>query len=515
MKTSRLSACLCLIGLLRAGTPSGVMAAPPPPDWVVNNGIAAAYPGDRFVCGWGMAEGTSAAQRREDAEKRALADLSSRFMARIHSELLSQTEEDNRKVSGAFRNTISLETRLTLLNTRVEHWADDAHKRAFALAVMEIQPAVKNYNTRIGDTLQRLQGLVADARRAEERGDVALALKCYRQMLPLFIELGEARTVVKLLGGTPAGENLEWTYERIEGEIGKLLTVRIASLKGAAEALAEQLALQARFPHPTCVFPLTYRDTDFASEFSAYFRPLLEGALATRTAVIPPDRAAGVKSLNLTGTYWTRGTNGDQVEIQVCVADARTGARLAAATVLIPETVFKSEGITPVPRNFRQALADTGVISAGDVIPGALGLEVWTSRGREHLLFKEGDTFQIMVRVNKPSHLQAIYHMANGVRLLLYNNLYIDAAKVNRVFTLPDTFTVCPPLGVERLQIFARTAEFEEAPVTTATFDGETYPNVFTADIKQHTARMRGIKVAANQPVENADRAITLTTVKP
>ncbi len=201
-----------------------------------------------------------------------------------------------------------------------------------------------------------------------------------------------------------------------------------------------------------------------------------------------------------------------RVRSAVFITSLKNGSKRAAASIKLPEAVVENEGVELLPRNFKQAMEDSRVFLKQDVIPGSLSLDVWTSKGNKNLLFKENEETEIFVRTNKPCYLQMIYHMANGVRLLLYNNLYIDISKVNQVYTMPDNFYFAPPLGIERLQIFSSTENFGNVRTKTATFDGELYKDVFDEDFKDYTVAMRGMK-KKKMGKQVAEKILTITTI--
>jgi hypothetical protein len=105
-----------------------------------------------------------------------------------------------------------------------------------------------------------------------------------------------------------------------------------------------------------------------------------------------------------------------------------------------------------------------------------------------------------------------LYHLANGPRILLFDNHYVDVSKVNRAYTLPKKFRVAPPFGVERLQVFASEKEFPPVATGLAVFDGQEYTNVLREDIKELVARSRGLVEDGEAVI--VDRVVTMTTVR-
>ena len=491
------------------------------PDWVDNNGISIQYPNSVYITGFGIGEDESPSDRRSLAEQYALSDISSRFIVKIQSELQSILQ--NSEKAGFYsdvRSSVSTETQLKMFNVDVNHYDDRRHKRSYALAVMEIEPAVINYSSHLKELLEKISGYVKAAETSEQIGDIKQAVANYRKTFPLFIEYGETRTIILLLQSRSLSEltdetlsGLPVTSTEVETRINKVMS-EIASVRAAAVSLADQLNAQTDRKLCIEVFPLTYRDTDFSSEFSSYFLPLLETELTPYFTVVSRNTSrsnVSQASNVLAGTYWAEG-EGNDVRVLTYITDIRTGSKNAAATVTIKRDVVEKEGIELLPLNFKQAMEDSRIFLAKDVIPGTLSLEVWTSKGSKKLIYKENEETEIFVRTNKSCYLQVLYHMANGVRLLLYNNYYLGISTANQVVTLPDTFYFAPPLGVERLQVFANTGKFGKVDVAESVFDGEKYDNVLAEDFAVHTRGIRGIK-KKEPKMEIAEKIITITTL--
>ena len=90
------------------------------------------------------------------------------------------------------------------------------------------------------------------------------------------------------------------------------------------------------------------------------------------------------------------------------------------------------------------------IFGEDELIGSQLQIEVWTDRGSDNLYFEEGAEVTLSVRLYQPAYVQLAYHLANDMRALLYENYYVDQAKVNHVVTLPDTFLKWPSHWVLR-----------------------------------------------------------------
>ena len=82
------------------------------------------------------------------------------------------------------------------------------------------------------------------------------------------------------------------------------------------------------------------------------------------------------------------------------------------------------------------------------------------NKGSQNLLYTEGETMKVFVRVNREAYIRLLYILADGRRTLLHDSYYIDQSKVNRVVEIPDEFECAPPFGAELLVVAARTEKF-------------------------------------------------------
>ena len=496
------------------------------PDWVKNCETSHKYPSGLYMTGCGIAEDKSIETRKGNAESYAKAELSRQFLQTIKNEVYSSERVNAGKATAEYRNVVTSVTQLNLRGVKTE-WYDDRKKKiSYAVASMEIESAIKDYSRHIEGVIFELQTLIDNANKLEDQGKLKEAINVYKKTFPFFMQAGEAHMMLNILKrASPFAANSSvsspaLSMSEIEVKISSLISGETSSIRDAAFSLAEQFKSQVSDKRKVLIVPLNYRDTDFGSQFANYFLPVLQGELTPEFSVVTQQPKRGVESeIELSsprfdgyirGSYWEEG---DDLKIMATLSELRDGSIIGTASTTIPLTLLKDKNIEYKPVNMLELMEDTRLFLKKDVIPGELSLEVWTDKGNRNLIFKEGDETNVYVRVNKPCNLQVIYHMANGVRLLLYNNLYVDPSKVNRVYTLPDEFYFAPPLGVERLQIFASRKKFPDVETTSKTFDGELYEDVFAEDIKKYTAKMRGIRKKSGKP-ENTDVVLTITIVK-
>ena len=189
-------------------------------------------------------------------------------------------------------------------------------------------------------------------------------------------------------------------------------------------------------------------------------------------------------TLFLSGTYWE---NDDKITLRATLRDVETGEVKAGAVVAFDRGM---KTLNFKPQNYIQALIEQHAFAEGEFVSGGLQVEVWTNKGSDHLLYTEGETMTVSVRVNREAHLRLLYILADGRRTLLYDNYYIDQSKANRVVEIPSEFGCAPPFGAELLVVVARTEEFPS--IQTYVNDG--YLFLSAKDAGQAARDFRGMK---------------------
>jgi hypothetical protein len=139
---------------------------------------------------------------------------------------------------------------------------------------------------------------------------------------------------------------------------------------------------------------------------------------------------------------------------------------------------------------------------------GELQVEIITNKGKEGQIFSEGEMMKLFVRSNRECYLRFIYHLADGSKVLLLDNYYINRDKVNQVYELPYTFECAEPFGVETLQLNAQTQMFE--PLTTRAESGYEF---IQENTEQILVKTRGFKNKTGE-VLKAEEIVMFTTMK-
>merc|ERR1711916_368372 len=159
----------------------------------------------------------------------------------------------------------------------------------------------------------------------------------------------------------------------------------------------------------------------------------------------------------ITGTFWEEG---DKLRIISILREIETGKALASMEGAMSANLLAENNILIKPENFEEAYSELKVFTKDDVAGSQLIVDTWTNHGEENLIYTEGETMNVYVKVNKPCYIRFIYHTADGSKVLLLDNYYIDASNVNKVYQIPEEFECTAPFGVETLQVNAQSAKF-------------------------------------------------------
>ena len=488
-----LKGCVLFLTLFAASADRFTPAVAAPVDWVKTRGKSAQFPDDKFNVGFGMSasdKNMSAADKMAYARNMACRNLAQSITVKIQAEdtvkQFSSMVRGKEDLVDEFKSAVVARSDLNLDGIQFTDYTEGkASEPAYALAYLDRDAARSHYR---GKFTSKMKELVENQRVANDLlmvQKVAAAQNAYLKCNKLVAEIEEIILIRQLLGDvTPVNDADLKQIVDVKSKAQQVWEKAADSMEEAAEQLAVKIAGQEPPAGKLQVNALTLDDTYQYSRFSTRFRSLLEKAIQGRTKLSP-----------LIGE----------------VSKAATGEIVASATAHM-----KKSGAGDVelkPRNFLQALQDQKVFSTDEIVGGGLNLEVWSNKGVEGLALQDGEEVKICVRANKPCYVRFIYHLCTGERIIpdrLYLN-FISTELVNKVVTLPDTFTVCAPYGTECMQFFASTDQLPDIRLIKKRVGGEDY-DVLTDTLQQSNLQNRGIKKKQGE-VEIVERRIALTTV--
>ena len=505
------------------------------PDWVVNYGQSDKYDEQVYLTGFGEALGISR-ESKEIAQENARADLSQKVLVKIDSTVSNYQLEDGEETLQQFSTVTQSSSELQVMGLETLTYVRDSRKNpmSFALVYIERKKLAKLYQAEKKRLTSQILQLITLAENQDN--PKYTSVQYYYQTWPLLDKLAEVQTILFSVSGTRifsdlasqdlADQPLILNKSQINRRIQQLSLHSIDNLDDVAGAIQFQLYQQFDLQHQQLlVQPFFYQDTRLSSRFARYFKQLLEGKLENS---IQPHREFQAKSVNyekdmavsadadyiITGSYWEKE---DNVQILAFCRSVQTGEIRASANVDFKRGMLKSS-LNLKPDNFEKIMSQQLAFEQEVIDSGQLKLEVWTDRGKNALLYSQGELMKIYLRTNRPCYVRLLYILANGQKTLLVDNLQINLESVNRPLLVNDLleidFECTSPFGAEMIIGVARNYPFDT--IETTERDGYIF---IDTDNPKHLANItRGTKgfkrrKRNDESIQQTETKLILTTV--
>lgn len=505
------------------------------PDWVVNYGQSDKYDEQVYLTGFGEALGISR-ESKEIAQENARADLSQKVLVKIDSTVSNYQLEDGEETLQQFSTVTQSSSELQVMGLETLTYVRDSRKNpmSFALVYIERKKLAKLYQAEKKRLTSQILQLITLAENQDN--PKYTSVQYYYQTWPLLDKLAEVQTILLSVSGTRifsdlasqdlADQPLILSKSQINRRIQQLSLHSIDNLDDVAGAIQFQLYQQFDLQHQQLlVQPFFYQDTRLSSRFARYFKQLLEGKLENS---IQPHREFQAKSVNyekdmavsadadyiITGSYWEKE---DNVQILAFCRSVQTGEIRASANVDFKRGMLKSS-LNLKPDNFEKIMSQQLAFEQEVIDSGQLKLEVWTDRGKNALLYSQGELMKVYLRTNRPCYVRLLYILANGQKTLLVDNLQINLESINRPLLVNDLleidFECTSPFGAEMIIGVARNYPFDT--IETTERDGYIF---IDTDNPKHLANItRGTKgfkrrKRNDESIQQTETKLILTTV--
>lgn len=377
---------------------------------------------------------------RKEAKEESLADLTQNIQVEVKSEFSSIKTVKTRSFEETRNKVINLKSDLPILgvtyNLREE--VDGFLARAILdyVAVTLYENSLKNTREMIEKNIRVLANLKSNA---EKEGIL-------KETLAELDQYYKYRIVAQFLGSENIPE-IDLTKAEIKARISRLLQKADTLDFGARIAAAE-------FNEKNIyIFPPTTKDSREITEFASAVKDRLSVHMDT---VISPK----IADYFLTGRY--QALDGG-LELTYHLLDKGYNTVRTSVVSFLPAAYGKYE-TRPKTVDFDKLLK-TGIVVSKDLRPA-----ISTSMGTRDLLFKKGETFRLLAKMNTPGYFYLVVHTLKtaakysyavdlqegaGDRKFVY---YINADDVNKWVELGE-FEVVPPYGVETVQMMASTGD--------------------------------------------------------
>jgi hypothetical protein len=197
------------------------------------------------------------------------------------------------------------------------------------------------------------------------------------------------------------------------------------------------------------------------------------------------------------------------------------GEPVAASSVKLKNSALGDLRVKAIAPDFDRLLKQ------GYAVSSDFRAEVATSKGRNALVFYDGDAVQIIVKLNKPGYFYIVGYSKNDYEETSYLLdiqdakgdrkfiSYINPSNVNKWISLGE-FGVEAPFGLESLQLYASTDDLVGA-IPAVNWDPQSGYYVVSKDIVSAVSRVsntRGLKRIKKESPDYAEASLLFNTLK-
>ncbi len=480
------------------------------PRWVNYLARNSSYPASQYLTGFASEINTKDGDQNEILNKLegvCKDQLVENIMVDIRSITTLNIQNVNTETQESFKHNSTSFSRAKIAGLKVEKYYDAKKKIAYAFAYANKGDVVKLYQNEIAELVSGIQTAITSAGSLDKQA----ALKKYFETQAAFRKIEEAQTLLVTLTSDFESPALKRAVTNelknsVESKINTLQNASTLNIDEAASFISYGLHSQTNdIKIPVKVISFTYQDTPMGSPFSRRFKNALEQNLVNEAHYNVIQPTVNSPGLILSGTYWEEK---DKLKITTLLRNETTGEAIASASCYIPLSTLQQNNVDFKPENYKDAITNMQLFAKDELKGGELQVDIITNKGQEGQIFTEGEAMKIFVRANRECYLRFVYHLADGNKVLLLDNYYINRDKVNQMYELPYEFECAEPFGVETLQLNAQTETF--APLTVKKENGYDFIQENTEEIITKT---RGFKKREGEALK-AEQLLVFTTMK-
>ncbi|MFA6540816.1 MAG: hypothetical protein WCT99_04375 [Bacteroidota bacterium] len=482
------------------------------PEWVANHGKLSTHPELLYLTGYGIASAgndITKEQMLNKALENAQKNLIEKIRVTIQSISFSKTEEISGTLSSMFSSAVQSSSNIEIYGMESFQYVDD--EVAYAFVYLNREKTFEIYQKKIHNLRAELHEKLKLAKSFESKNNSSRAVEEYISCYPLIRQIKEEQSISSVINTSlslneceQAAAASEMTISEVQSSISALILKPIKTVEDLAwyalYEINEQLSKQSVSNQSIFIAPCLYQDTKMGSSFSRYFQKVME---QKAVEVVKWNPVAAAAEIVVSGSYW------EQKGLLKFILTAKRitdGKIFASSEVTVDTSVIQSSAKDIKPENYLAAMTDMKIFGTDESLPGGLMVEGWTNREQSGNIFLKSDTMKVFVRVNIPSYIRFVYHMADGRRALLVDEYFIDQSKINLAYPIPIDFVCSEPFGSEVLHIIAQTEKFDQVEVETV--DGNKY---LKEDLHAFVTAVRGMKVAKPRSMQSEKRIIITT----
>lgn len=442
-------------------------------DWVRYGFRQSRYPDKTHFKGfvsYYLVKDTDLNALQENLTERAKIQLSENIRVSLSSQITNTMTNVNGTSVEEFRKVSTSYAQVDLPGIKTDFYIDQRKKEAYAFARVRKEEVISFYTTELELAISKLKAISKTGNKSEEESDPSLALMRFNEISPAVRKVEEIQAVLIACGVRDRGilqidavsEIRSRTLEQL-GEARKNTKMNLGLMSAfLAQSLVEQ-SLNKEVP--VVMGGISYKDSQMASALSERLKALVALELNRNgyqlMAYQDPTQQGEGSFYQLRGTYWEDGSGSIQVILNVYEAGAGPKLLVASSEAWTTIELLDQANVSHFPSNYLQASEKQEMLEQGKVVNGGMEVELWTNKGVDSPVFKEGEKLSISVRVNRPGYLRLLNYWADGTQLLLLDNYYINQERVNKTFDIPFEWVCACPCGVEFLQAIVQSKEFD------------------------------------------------------
>ncbi len=434
---------------------------------------------------------------QKEAQDDALSSLAATIFVRIESNFESHFEQKaNSEEAYSISSYKRASTDLPIIGAEFVCHEKEGY---YCQATLNSKRALPLYHQKLDPLMREISVVEAALRDNNEHKYQRL-----KSLLQLIEQSDKYRTLITFLSGTPPAEQqLSFTLQQLNEQL-LALESEAPTLELAAEVLARGI------PNlPVYIRPATLSNSREVTPFADALQMQLKKTLPNIT-----DNYEQA-TFSYSGSYLI---NKKGIQVAYSLVD-RDGNTVSTSVVALLPKSYQNYRIEPLALDFDRLLHQ------GYALDNDFKVQIATNKGSRQLLFHQGETVKLVVKLNRPGYFYIVGHSKNnqqelsylveagygeGSRKFVY---FVNGDEVNKWLSLGE-FEIIPPFGIESLQVIAAEKDLiNELP--NYRYDDETGYFMLTNNIIQGLSKTRGLKkIKKNKSVQakNSEAVLLFTT---
>jgi len=422
------------------------------PEWLDYGYRDTKYPKDEFYQGF-VSRSFSADENRLEVENEVASQsrirLAESIRVFISSSSTSTLSNINSESIESFEQQTVTRTELNATGLETLTYFDERKKIVYAYSFIKKRKLQSSYYRKLKEGMTAIRARIAQYQEKKPP---------YSVLIEILHDLNEVKSIQNTLSYTGINNSVvlmtnQWNQRKdwVNALLNEMREQGPMGLEQAVIFLRDGLVadIATRSLAGVKINRMTFKNTGIASELSVVFGDYFEDAMTQKFSVVSNDQDWVVNS-----TYWPFN---EKVKITTTIHQEDGGELvklIASTSINVDRNTIDNLGIDYLPLKTNEDIVEHKVITQGQS-QGEIMVDIATQKGNTSSVFMEGETLQLLTKVSRPSYIQLINVWADGSKLLLLNNYYVDISQVNKYVELPFEWETACPCGVEYIYVMA------------------------------------------------------------